>query len=446
MNRLIRVHMLGAMPKGNVGTVAAQRALYRLLMDTGKIDLSVSVTNEKVFKLYHPEFKDKEVYGPLARAPSIGSKVVRNHMQWAFFTFLNLPLSTFTAILIQIGVKLPYRTEVINRMKECDVFIDLNLELLKGIPISVSSALIKQKPRIFVIHKLFWSVRMFRSLWFIFVVKGIFKKKLVVGPASFGPFKGLPAVTQWLVRFILNRFVDLILVREPYSAKLLDELGVKNYLTTADVALVARALKANSSSSRCNFFPLSKPTIGFAPAMFRHTLTKEETDNYTVAHAKCIDDLIKEYDANIVFLPSSSDDITMCKAIKAKMGNKHHTKLVITDDVDAYESWIRRLNLIITTRMHPSIIAAINFIPFSTIIYDHKQLGFLQQIGLQSFSMPIGKTSYCNLKVMINHAIQNWSKIKETLESALPKLQDETIMTIRSTLNLTESSKAKLMR
>lgn len=433
MNRLIRIHIFVAMCKGNVGTVAAQRAIYKLLMDLGKLDLSVSVTDKKDFKLYHPEFKDNEVYGSLL--PNIGSKTVCDKMQWVIFTFLNLTLFTLTAILIQMEIKLPFRTEIVNRMRECDAFIDLNLEHLRGIPISVSSALIKQKTRIFVVHKLFWSFRIFSCLWFIFVVKGIFKKKLIVGPASFGPFKGLPSVTQRLVRFILNRFVDLILVREPYSAKLLDELGVKNYRITSDAALV---VKTKPSSSPCGFFPSSKPMIGVAPAMFSLTLSKEEMDNYIVAHAKCLDDLIREYGANIVFLPSSPDDIVICKMITAIMSNKNYTKIVITDDVDEYESWIRTLNLLITTRMHPSIIAARNLIPFSTIIYDHKQIGLLQQIGLKSISLPVSKTSYGNLKLIINYLIQNWSKIKETLESALPKLRDESIMKLRYTLNLIE--------
>lgn len=421
------------MCKGNVGTLAAQRALYRLLMDISKLDLSISVTNKKVFKLYHPEFKDNEIYGTLL--PSIGSNIVRNRIQWTIFTFFNLILFTFAAILIQIGIKLPFRTEIIDRMSQCDAFIDLNLERIRGIPISVSSALIKQKPRIYVINKLFWSLRIFSWLWFLFVIKSIFKKKLVVGPASFGPFNGLPLLIQRLVRFILNRFVDLILVREPYSAKLLNELGVKNYLTTADAALV---VKTKPSSSTCDSFPTSKPMIGVAPGMFRYTLTKEETDNYIMAHVKCLDDLVREYDATIVFLPSSPNDIPMCKMIKDLMSNKNYTKIIITDDVDKYESWIRTLNLLITTRMHPSIIAARNLIPFFTIIYDHKQIGLLQQIGLKSFSLPIGKTSYGDLKMMINHVIQNWSEIKETLESSITKLQDESIMKFRSTLKLIE--------
>ncbi len=425
----INIHILNARNKGNVGTLAAQRALYRLLMDNNTVDLSISVTNKEVFKQYHPDFKDNEIYEPLL--PNLRSKIEPSHLEWIIFTFFKLTLFTFSAIFIQIGIKLPFKTEIINRMETCDVFIDLNLEFFKGIPICVSPALMKQKSRIVVIHKLFWSLRMLSSLWYLFLVKVIFKKKLVVGPASFGPFNTLPSLTQKLVKFILNRFVDVILVREPYSAKILDELGIKNYLITSDAALV---VKTKHSSSTCDFFPTSKPLIGVAPGMFTFTLTQEETDNYIMSHVKCLDDIIREYDASIVFLPSSPDDIAICKMMKALMKDKNHTKIVITDDVDEYESWIRKLNLLITTRMHPSIIAARNRIPFSAIIYDHKQIGLFQQLGLKGISLPIGNISYSELKLIINHVIQNWSKIKEILESSLPKLQDETIMKLRYAL------------
>ncbi len=275
---------------------------------------------------------------------------------------------------------------------------------------------------------------MFYGIWFIIVLKGVFKKKIVMGPASFGPFKGLPTITQKMVKYTFNRFVDLILVREPYSAKFLDSLGVKNYLTVADAALLVKAKSPSLHKSSSS----SKLTIGFAPALITNTLTTEEVNTYAVAHVKCIDELIKQYNVNIVFLPSSLNDIIMCKKINDQLSDKNHVTLIITDDVDEYESWIRRLDLLITSRMHPSIIAARNLIPFSVIIYDHKQIGVLQQLGLQSFSIPIGEASYDNLKALINHTINNRSKIIEILKSVLPKLQDESITVIKFSLSPTE--------
>jgi len=418
------------MPKGNIGTVAAQRALYRILIENG-IDLSVSTSDSEIFKLIHPESKDMKVYRSLT--PSIGTRNICSHLRWVILTAFNLTLLTFMAPLIQIGLKIPSRTDVIDRMRKCDIFIDLNLELIRGIPISVSSALIKQKPRVLVIHKLFWSFRILQNLWFLLIVKGTFKKKLIVGPASFGPFNGLPIIIKRITKLILTRFVNLILVREPYSAKLLHEFGIKNYQIVADAVLIDKSSYYPST-------PLQslKQAIGIAPAMLRYTLTEEEIEEYIMAHVKCLNDLITQYGEEIVFLPSSSDDIAMCQMIMARMKNSYRAKIIITDNVDKYESSIRSLKLLLTTRMHPSVIAIKNFIPIIPIIYDHKQIGFLSQIGLKDFSMPINKTSYNNLKLKINEVIQNYVKIEEALKSTVPRLQErQKAKLLYSILNLT---------
>jgi polysaccharide pyruvyl transferase WcaK-like protein len=185
---------------------------------------------------------------------------------------------------------------------------------------------------------------------------------------------------------VLSRFVDLTLAREAYSAKLLDELGVKNYQIVTDVAHIDKRHHSPTIS-----FQSFKPTIGIAPAMLRYTPTKEEIEKYIVAHARCLDDLVAQHE-EIVFLPPSSDD--MSQMIMARVKNAHRAKIIVTDKVGEYESLIRRLKLLITARMHPSIIAAKNFIPFISIVYDRKQVGFLSQIGLKVFSIPIGKTTY----------------------------------------------------
>jgi len=104
-------------------------------------------------------------------------KGARNHMRWVFLRLFNLTIFTFMAPLIQMGVNFSSKSDVIKRVRECDALIDLNLELLRGIPVSVSSALIGQKPKVLVIHKLFWSFRILQSLWFLLAVKGIFKEK-----------------------------------------------------------------------------------------------------------------------------------------------------------------------------------------------------------------------------------------------------------------------------
>lgn len=294
--------------------------------------------------------------------------------------------------------------------------------MFKGIPISTSRQLILQKNRTRIIHKLFWSYRMLYGAAYLFVAKAVFKKKLVVGPASFGPFDGLPIITKKIVKFVLTKYVDLIFVREPFSARILESIGAKNYVETTDAALTTMNRLLSNPDVR-----QSTLTVGFAPALFSYMLSTKELENYKTAHINCIEDLINERCAKIVFLPSSPDDVPMCRSIISAISERfeisEHIELVVTDDVNKYESKLRQLDLLVTTRMHPLILSVRNYIPAYTIIYDHKQFGVLQQIGLRKFCKLIGEISYSTLKQDLNYALDNRKFIKEILEYNLPKIQ-----------------------
>lgn len=152
-----------------------------------------------------------------------------------------------------------------------------------------------------------------------------------------------------------------------------------------------------------------------------------------------MDELATQYE--VVFLPSTPEDVEMSKMIAAKMRNKQSVKIIVTNDVNKYESLIRSLRLLISTRMHPSIIAARNYIPFISIIYDHKQVGFLLQIGLKKFSLYISEVSYEKLKLKINEITQNYDKIQELLQHTIPELQSKLLREmINWTKNLTNST------
>jgi len=217
-NRQLRVHVLHAMPTGNLGTVAAQRSLFKLLIENN-FDVSVSTPNPEVFKRIHPEAGNMKVYRSLTPLSDIAERFVSRYIQWGIVTILRLLIFTFMAPFLRLGFSYPSIKDAVERVRNCDILLDLNLELFRGVPISVSPRLIKQKPRVLLIHKVFWSIRILQYLWLLVLIKSIFKKKLAIGPASFGPFDDLPTLVKWLVKIVLNRFVDLIFVRESLTLR-----------------------------------------------------------------------------------------------------------------------------------------------------------------------------------------------------------------------------------
>lgn len=420
------IHVIGSIAKGNIGTVAAQKGLYNLFLANVNIDFSISTNNKILFQRYQSEVSDVQIYNSVG---NVIRSLSKNKMHYFLTTFVNRLAFSFSSVLIHMGMGLPYWRKTINRIRKCDLLIGLSLEQFKGIPLATSANL---TPRKILIHKLYWSIRITFCLWYLFIIKSAFKKKLVVGPASFGPFDGLPLVIQKLVSFTLNKFVDLIFVREPYSAKILDNLKIKNFVLTTDLALMVKP-KQDNNQQNDNFIM----TIGFAPAKFTDTLTAREYEKYVLAHVECISLLLQKYAVKVVFLPSSSDDVPVCKNImtRLKASNNHQIKLIITDDVDEYESWIRRLDFLITTRMHPSIIAARNFVPFYSIVYDHKQLGIMKQLGLQNYYMHINEISIKPFSKIIDQMLQEKTNIVNILRSNLPGLQDRSRNGIIDALN-----------
>lgn len=411
MERSVKVHIIGAMVKGNIGTLSAQRALYRILKESFNIDLSISVTNKDEFKLRNRNL-DLKIYGPILLSPGWTTRsLVHSTLWW----LISVPLNTFFAMLLSAGLKPGSRKRVLDRVKQCDVLLDLNLEAFRGIPISLSNKLVKYKPSIILIHKLFLSIRIFATIWNLFLLKAVFKKKLIVGPASLGPFEGLPLFLKSIIKMFFNRFVDVLLVREPFSAVFLRRLGVRRYVQVVDTAMLDR------------FFPHEKfksedLRVGVAPANLRMTLSEEEVANYVDAHVKCLDELIED-GAKVVFLPSSHDDVIMCKSIINRMKNKDSVVIKATDCPEVYEFYIRKLTFLVTSRMHPAIIAARNFIPFISIIYDHKQLGFLRQIGLKNYSLPITRVNYKDLKSLIDRMRWNTDYLSEVEKTAISGIQ-----------------------
>lgn len=55
--RWIKIHIFGLMEKGNIGTVAAQKALIKFLKRIKEFEVSISVSNKSVFIYYCPEIK-----------------------------------------------------------------------------------------------------------------------------------------------------------------------------------------------------------------------------------------------------------------------------------------------------------------------------------------------------------------------------------------------------
>jgi polysaccharide pyruvyl transferase WcaK-like protein len=144
---------------------------------------------------------------------------------------------------------------------------------------------------------------------------------------------------------------------------------------------------------------------------------------YVLAHAKALDYLIGQEGFNVVFLPSNlrseigCNDLDISRMIIQNMLYGGRVKIVNVSDAREFRAVLKQLDLLISTRMHPTILASLENVPFVSIIYDHKQLGFLDQIGLESCGINVDEISCEKLLSKFRFVLSNKDKIKKQMNS-----------------------------
>jgi polysaccharide pyruvyl transferase WcaK-like protein len=242
------------------------------------------------------------------------------------------------------------------------------------------------------------------------------------------------------IRYILNN-VDAIFLREDHSLKLLSGLkGKAPVYVAADMAFL---FKGSAKFSR----DLQRPVIGVSPC-FPHSFSQKQQENYVTAHSKLLDYMIEKHDVNVVFLPSvigqgeaekrenAGDDLEVCRMILQSMANKDKSEIVCATTADEFESLVEQLDLLITTRMHPSILAAIKYVPFAGIIYEHKQIGLLKKLGVEDTAININEVTFVKLRSRVEYVWNERKRIRHILELKIPVIQKETATSVKRIVSM----------
>jgi len=339
-----------------------------------------------------------------------------------FLAFLQAFLSIISGILMKMNLKPVYRPDVMKRFKDSDLIISTSNENFKEgslfLPLNIY-------------WKLAWWSILFSRMWDILIAKKMFRKPIVVFPNSVGPFR------TWLGRFMARislSNVDLILLREPDSYLLLKGLKIKTpTFITSDIAMLFEAEGTKTSQP-----PLARPAIGISPGIYAASLPDSAQWEYVIAHSKVLDYLIEKYDINVFFLPhevtgSSYDDLRFCNAILQNMRQKDKGKIIITKKLEEFKNYIGQLDLLVTSRMHPAVMACSDKVPTTMIVYDHKQTGFFRQLGLDSCTIDINQVTYEELLSKVEFVWNNRQNIKEQLTLEIPILQRDVRTKIKET-------------
>lgn len=370
-----------------------------------------------------------ETYPPLIDLQTRG----KNKLPLILYPFLlcfQTMLACISLFLMKINLKPIYRPKVVEKFKHADLVISGGTHaFMEGSMFQRGQTIIAKTINLFM---LFWGA------YEVFIVKKVLRKPFMTFPQSMGPFKSW--IGKLAIKYILDN-ADAILLREDYSLSLLE--GVKGKAPIYVAADMAFLFKGSSMSRRI----LPKPVIGVSPC-FPHSFSQKQQEDYVIAHSQLLDCMIEKHDVNVVFLPSvigqgetekresAKDDLEVCRMILQSMANKRKSEIACATTADEFESLVEQLDLLITTRMHPSILAAIKYVPFATIIYEHKQTGLLKKLGVEDTAIDINEVTFAKLRSRVEYIWNERMRIRHTLTLKIPAIQKETATTVKRVISM----------
>lgn len=186
---------------------------------------------------------------------------------------------------------------------------------------------------------------------------------------------------RWLVGRIVNR-IETITLREHLSLEVLTQLGIKRpkIAVTADPVfnLFCQVSPTERDVAVEEGVPLTKKWVG---VMFRQWQYQEI---YVEKMAEVCDRLVKSQDVHIIFIPMKYPvDVAIGRRIAAGMTSE---ATVIDKHYNATElmTFIGRLDLVLSMRLHALIYASIYYVPMIGFDYDPKVTYYIEELGMRS--------------------------------------------------------------
>ncbi len=349
-----------------------------------------------------------------------------------FYMFMQIVMSLVSVALVKAGFKMFYRADVIYRLKKCDVVVSCSDENFKE-----SASMLP-----FNIYWMisWWSMLVART-WKVLLARFL-GKPVVVFPNSVGPFQTF--VGRFLSRLALSN-CEFVLVREPISYGIVESLGIKSRtILTYDTALLYSGANV-SSAEKC-----AGNSVGVSVGVYSNSLPEKNILEFVSTLADVLDDSIDQFGFSVVLLPHyvsgfKYDDLEISRLVLGRMRNAAHAKICEVGSLEEFKSAISRMDMVVSSKMHPVVLASSSFVPTVSITYDHKQTGFALSLGLGDCVVPLREVSRERLLSRIQYVWKNREEIRSRLKAQVPEMQKNVRESIRRVLvrSLTRSSERR---
>ncbi|MCP4422875.1 MAG: hypothetical protein GY803_00120 [Chloroflexi bacterium] len=338
---------------------------------------------------------------------------------WAF-QILALPLQL---LLAKVGLVLPYRAELYKAAAKSDaVFFTGGNQFMDVGSKTDTVSIMKLFPRWLFLFGIFW-----QFIW----LRWLTKARIIAFPQSVGLFQ--TSLAKSLARRIILA-TDLCLLRESISEKIVYELGAQSRCAnTYDVAFHLSKIDIILEGQR--------PILGIAPRI----TPLVQLGKYAAIHAQAADWWINEMGGSVVLLPSNewgdgsnNDDVIVTKKIIDLMENENNVSYISMTSCEIYKGFLGSLDVLLSTRMHPTILAATSGVPYVAIYYEHKQQGLAAQLGVEDYLIDIANISAERTIAKIEQAFRRRDLLRKQLlmkTNIIRTERDNLIRQIKNALN-----------
>jgi len=215
----------------------------------------------------------------------------------------------------------------------------------------------------------------------------------------------------------------LILVREPVSYRIIKKLDIETpIILTFDTTWLF------DSTVNLEFDHAPSICVGVSPGIYSHVFSKREIERHVLSYAKALDEAVEKFGFSIVFLPHyvsgfQYDDLAISKMIMQRMKNKEHVSIAKVENAEEFKSFSNRMDLVVSSRLHPTIFAFSGRLPAVCIAYDHKQIGLFESLDMIKCVIPFHELSAKRLLSTICYVWDNRKKIEAMLDANVPSIR-----------------------
>jgi polysaccharide pyruvyl transferase WcaK-like protein len=155
--------------------------------------------------------------------------------------------------------------------------------------------------------------------------------------------------------------------------------------------------------------------------------------------------LLDKLDARLRFLPMSADDVILAGRIRARLGTEQAARVEIgghdAGDLAAHVAAHADLDLVVTMRLHTSVLATLYGVPVVGLDCNAKIPGFLGEVGLAPFVSRVsdGIETY---EIDVGDVLDKIWRLRD----AWPELRAETFGRVRALVEREQKNMAGLVR